>query len=357
MAQKRLFPIIDGHNDTLLNLIEPDRGEGRSFFEESEIGHIDVPRARKGGFAGGFFAMFTPNPPVKEDRAGKKKDQVSAFLDSAMTQVSHGYALSKTLAMTRLMYDLETQGNGAVRVVNDVETFRWCLQNNVMVMIPHIEGAEAIDENLDALYVLYQAGLRSLGIVWSRPNIFGYGVPFDFPGSPDSGPGLTPAGLELIRACNELGIMIDVSHLNEKGFWDVVKHSKHPVVATHSGVHAICASPRNLTGKQMDAVKDSGGLMGINFHVGFLRADGERNDDTPLSQLVRHIDYAVQRLGVEHVALGSDFDGATMPRELGDVAGLPRLINLLLASGYSESDIHKIGFENWERILKATWKK
>lgn len=356
MTHQKLFPIIDGHNDTLLNLLEPERGQGRSFFEESETGHIDLPRARKGGFAGGFFAMFTPNPPVKEGHSGKQKDKVASFLDSAMSQVTHEYALSKTLAMTRLMYDLEMQSEGAVRVVKDLATFQWCLKNNVMVMIPHIEGAEAIDGNLDALYVLYQAGLRSLGIVWSRPNIFGYGVPFDFPGSPDAGPGLTPAGIELVRACNELGIMIDVSHLNEKGFWDVVKHSTHPVVATHSGVHAICASPRNLTDKQMDAIKDSGGIMGINFHVGFLRADGQRDENTPLSQLVRHIDYTVERIGIEHVALGSDFDGATMPRELGDVAGLPRLTDLLLDAGYVADDIQKIGTGNWERILGATWK-
>jgi membrane dipeptidase len=172
------------------------------------------------------------------------------------------------------------------------------------------------------LYVLDQAGLRSLGIVWSRPNIFGYGVPFKFPDSPDTGPGLTEAGRRLVQICNRLGILIDLSHLNEKGFWDVAGLSGAPLVATHSGVHALCASTRNLTDKQLDAIKESGGLVGVNFHVGFLRADGQSNADTPLTEIVRHLNYMVDRMGIDHVALGSDFDGALMPQELGDVAGL-----------------------------------
>lgn len=357
MGKQNLIPLLDGHNDTLLNLIEPDRGKGRSFFEESEIGHIDLPRARRGGFAGGFFAMFTPRPEEKQ-----KNDDTSdaallnQFLNAALEPVDHHYALSKTMAMTRVMYDIEAQAKGEAKVVRDVATLEACIEEGTLAMIFHIEGAEAVDANLDALYVLYEAGLRSLGIVWSRPNVFGSGVPFAFPGSPDTGPGLTKTGESLVQACNELGIMLDVSHLNEKGFWDVKRLSSHPVVATHSGVHALCQSPRNLTDRQMDAIKDSAGIMGINFHVGFLRADGEQNADTPLSDLVRHIDYAVNRMGIDHVALGSDFDGATMPDELGDVAGLPKLVDQLLALGYTEADVRKIGYENWLRVLGATWR-
>lgn len=357
MAKQNLIPLLDGHNDTLLNLIEPDRGKGRSFFEESKIGHIDLPRARRGGFAGGFFAMFTPRPePEVNDGDQSKEALLNQFLNAALEPVDHDYALSKTIAMTRLMYEIEAQAEGEVKVVTDVAALKMCIEEGVLAMIFHIEGAEAIDANLDALYVLYEAGLRSLGIVWSRPNVFGHGVPFTFPGSPDTGPGLTEAGQLLVRTCNELGIMLDISHLNEKGFWDVNRLSIHPVVATHCGVHALCESPRNLTDRQMDAIKDSDGIMGINFHVGFLRADGEQNADTPLSDLVRHIDYAVNRMGIDHVALGSDFDGATMPNELGDVAGLPKLVDQLYALGYTEADVRKIGYENWLRVLDATWR-
>jgi membrane dipeptidase len=153
-----------------------------------------------------------------------------------------------------------------------------CLADGTFAMIFHIEGAEAIDPDLNALETLYQAGLRSIGIVWSRRNLFASGVPFVFPSSPDTGPGLTDAGKRLVKACNELGILIDLSHLNEKGFWDVAKLSDAPLVATHSGAHALSAASRNLTDKQLDAIRASGGMVGVNFHVGFLRADGGRND-------------------------------------------------------------------------------
>lgn len=367
MPENKLIPILDGHNDTLLNLIEPSRGKGRSFFEESDIGHIDLPRARRGGLAGGFFAMFTPTPDAPkmpepaedetEDQRKRREEAIQvAFEEMALKRVDLPHAMGKTMAMARQMYEIEKQSDGAAVVVKDVESLRACLKNDVLVMIFHIEGAEAIDENLDALHVLYAAGLRSVGIVWSRPNVFGYGVPFKFPGSPDQGPGLTDAGKRLVETCNDLGIMIDVSHLNEQGFWDVVKLSKHPVVATHSCIHAICPSPRNLKDEQLDAIKDSGGIMGLNYHVGFLRPDGKRNPVTSLEVMADHLDYAVERMGIDHVALGSDFDGATMPEPLKDAAGLPKLINVLRARGYNDAGLQKIGTENWIRVLDKTWK-
>ena len=269
--------------------------------------------------------------------------------------LSSPYALEKTLGMARLMYDLEKAAPDELKVVRKIDELEQCLAEQTLAMIFHIEGAEAIDPDLDALHVLHAAGLRSIGIVWSRPNAFGHGVPFAFPSSPDTGPGLTDAGHNLVKTCNELGILVDLSHLNEKGFWDVADLSNCPLVATHSGVHALCASSRNLTDEQMRAILDTNGVMGINFHVGFLRADGARDANTPIKEIVRHIDYAVNLMGVDHVALGSDFDGATMPDQLGDVTGLPKLIDALRANGYEEGDIRKIAGENWVRVLRETW--
>ncbi len=134
---------------------------------------------------------------------------------------------------------------------------------------------EAIDTRLEALDVFHAAGLRSLGPVWSRPNAFAHGVPFDFPRGPDTGPGLTAAGKRLVQACNRLGVLVDLSHLNEAGFWDVARISDAPLVATHSCAWALASSPRNLTDAQLDAIRASGGIVGINFHKGFLRADGD----------------------------------------------------------------------------------
>src|SRR5207248_7858657 len=141
------------------------------------------------------------------------------------------------------------------------------MEGGTFAAILHFEGAEAIDADLNALEVFYQAGLRSIGIVWSRPNDFAQGVPFREGTSPDTGPGLTDAGRELVRACNRLGIMLDLSHLNEQGFWDVARLSEAPLVATHSNVHAITPSTRNLTDDQLKAIKDSEGIVGLNFGV------------------------------------------------------------------------------------------
>ena len=181
-------------------------------------------------------------------------------------------------------------------------------------------------------------------------------MPFRFPHSPDTGPGLSEAGRELVKTCNRLGILVDLAHINAKGFWDTAGITAAPLVVTHAGVHALCPSTRNLTDKQLDAVGDSGGVLGINFHVGFLREDGLLKADTPVSQIVRHIDYVAQRIGIEHVALGSDFDGAIMPLELGDAAGMPKLIKCLRDKGYDNEALRKVTHENWVRVLGETWK-
>src|SRR5258707_13468607 len=130
--------------------------------------------------------------------------------------------------------------------------------------------------------------------------------------------------------------MIDVSHLNEKGFWDVARLSAAPLVATHACAHAICASTRNLTDKQLDAIRESDGVVGVNFSVNDVRPDAQDNAATPLHMLTRHFHYLADRLGIDRVAIGSDFDGATIPASIKDAGGLPDLIAALRASGCAE---------------------
>ena len=137
---------------------------------------------------------------------------------------------------------------------------------------------------------------------------------------------------------------------------DVADITDVPLVATHSAAHKICPSTRNLTDEQIDAIGETDGIIGINFHVGFIRPDGKRDPDTPLSDLVDHVVYIADRIGVDNVALGSDFDGATMPDELGDVSGLPKLVTALRSSGFNEEELRKIAHENWLRVLRMTWK-
>ena len=166
-----------------------------------------------------------------------------------------------------------------------------------MTAIVHMEGAEPIATDLSNLERWHERGLRSFGLVWSRPNEFAEGVPFRFPSSPDIGGGLTAAGSDLVRACNRLGILVDLSHLNEAGFWDVAALSDAPLVATHSNAHALCAASRNLLDAQLDAIRESNGIVGVNFAVTFLREDGLLVPETPITEIVRHIDYLVRADG------------------------------------------------------------
>jgi membrane dipeptidase len=225
----------------------------------------------------------------------------------------------------------------------------------VLAAVLHIEGAEAIDEKFETLDVLYEAGLRSLGPVWSRPNIFAHGVPFRCPSSPDTGPGLTDLGKELVRACNARKILIDLSHLNEKGFWDVVGLSNAPLVATHSNAHALSPHSRNLTDPQLQAIGKSGGMVGVNYAVSFLRQDGSHNTDTPLELIVDHAEHMMKHAGEDNVGLGSDFDGARIPKKLGTAAGLPALVEVMRERQYGNALIEKLCYRNWLRVLEKTW--
>jgi membrane dipeptidase len=349
------IPIFDGHNDVLLELYQRARGEGVTFFDRSDKGHLDLPRAREGGFGGGFFAVYVPPDPSLPQQPFDLPT-TDAYEFPLPPPLDIGYAQRAAIAMAAGLFRIEAESRGQVKVVRAADELSACLRGGVLAAILHMEGAEAIDPELNALEVFYQAGLRSLGPVWSRANVFGHGVPFAYPRSPDTGPGLTAPGKELVRACNRLGILVDLSHMNERGFWDVAKLSEAPLVATHSNAHALCASTRNLTDRQLDAIRESDGMVGLNFAVCFLREDGWNEPDTPLDVMADHVDYLVERIGIDRVGFGSDFDGAKVSRDLGDVAGMPKLIAALRARGYDEPALRKLAHENWLRVLRKTWR-
>ncbi|WP_312527182.1 dipeptidase [Paracoccus sp. (in: a-proteobacteria)] len=335
--------VFDGHNDALLRIWRAGGPEAiRAFIEGDSIGHIDLPRARKGGLAGGLCAVYVPSERV---------------LDSNGNWPTPGRAeaLEVTTAMAAVLARIEREAKGGLKICCSAADIRAAMAQGSFASVLHIEGVEAIGADLDLLYLMHNAGLRSLGPVWSRPNIFAFGVPFRFPSTPDIGPGLSAHGKALIRACNELKIMVDLSHMNDAGFWDIAKISDAPLVASHSNAHGVCPHSRNVTDRQLDAIKDTGGLVGINFGVSFLNPTGERDTSLPLSALVRHIDYIVDRIGIDHIALGSDFDGTTIPDALRDAADLPKLIDALKLGGYEGEDLAKITHQNWINVLERTW--
>ena len=343
------YSFIDGHNDTILRV-----ENSKELLRGTEKTHIDLPRAQKSMMKAGFFAMFSPSP-----------EGMPPF-DECRTENGYEFPLPDPLPMEdsqqtthRLfsrLFKAEHDSGGAVKLIRSVEDLEGCLHTDQFGAIAHIEGAESIDSELNTLDLYYEAGLRSLGIVWSRQNIFGTGVPYHFPSSPDIGEGLTDSGKDLVKKCNELGILIDLSHLNEKGFWDVAKYSNAPLVATHSNVHALCPISRNLMDRQIDAIGDSNGVVGITYVVNMLREDGGIESDIPLSVITKHIHYVIDRIGVDHVVLGSDFDGATIPDVMKDVTGVPLLLDQLRQEGLSDEDLKKITQRNWIRVLKSTWK-
>ncbi len=342
--------VFDGHNDVLSQLRDAGGVAAAERFLSVSDFHIDTIKAAKGNFGGGFFALWVASPGDGDYQALMVQESYDVPLPEP---VDYQDALKVVLEQTAILIRL--QQLGAVDICTGIEQLERCLTTDTLAAILHLEGCEAIDPDFHTLDVLYAAGLRSLGPVWSRSTVFGEGVPFRYPSSSDTGGGLTDLGIELVKRCNAMGIMIDLSHINAAGFYDVAKHSHYPLVATHSNVHALCPHARNLTDEQLQMIKASGGMVGLNFASAFLRADGRMLPDVPIDQMLRHLDYLLKALGENGVGLGSDFDGAVVPDALGDVSGLPVLISAMQAHGYGQALIEKLCHGNWIDVLKRTW--
>jgi membrane dipeptidase len=326
------IPVFDGHNDVLT------RDDYAGVVTGRPDGHIDLQKMAAGGMRGGIFAVYVPSDGGRGEPVSRD-DGVLEF--SLPSEVPHEHAAAFALAAAGRLFAMERAGHFTVaRTIADIDAAQ---HGGVAdrggaavppVAVLHFEGAEAIDDDLEALETWYAAGLRSLGLVWSRPNRFAHGVPFIYPSSPDTGPGLT-----------------------EAGFWDVANTQLGPLVVSHAGAHTISQASRNLTDRQLDAVKDSDGLVGVVFASQFLRPDFANTPDTKLLDLLRHIEYIGLRIGIEHVALGSDFDGAVIPNQVKDASGLPNVLNALRAGGFfSDRELELVAWGNWRRVLAAWWK-
>lgn len=311
--------IIDTHCDTLLSLMR-----GRSLAERSTEGHIDLPRLREGGVSVQFFACYI-EPQFKPDRGLKRVlQQIDAFY--------------RAVEANRELIEVAL-------TVSDIERIRAA---GKIAAVLSIEGGEAIDGDLAALRMLHRLGVRAFGLVWNQRNLLADGI-----GERRTRSGLTTLGVEALREMNRLGIVVDVSHLNDEGFWDVIETSTSPIMASHSNSRAICDHPRNLTDDQIRALAKNGGVMGINFCPAFVRSEGPVTVD----DLIDHIDHIVDLVGYDHVGLGSDFDGISdVPQGLEDVSRLPNLTRRLSERGYSEENIRKILGGNHLRVLKSVWR-
>ena len=351
MNQWQSPPIFDGHNDALLRLWRGGAAGGApglaERFAASASGHIDAARAAKGGFAGGLFALFAP-----PEGAFKMPGFQPPYDEPLPDMLPQNLALQAVAGQAGILIALDQAGGLCLcRNVAEIEA---AMASGKIAAVMHLEGAEAIDPDLTTLDVLYAAGLRSLGPVWSRPTVFGHGVPFRYPSDGDIGPGLTEAGKRLVARCRDLRIVVDTSHLNMAGFWDVAEAGL-PLVATHSNAHAVTPGARNLTDAQLAAIGETGGMAGLNFGTMFANEDGRAAADRGLAPFLKHLDHMIAHAGEDHVGLGSDFDGAPMPRALKDVAGLPALRRAMADHGYTPALIEKLCYRNWLAFLRRYW--
>ena len=387
-------PVFDGHNDALTADDHALLASGRPG------GHLDLPRMREGGVRGAIFAVFVDGPngglpshdlpsddlpsddlpsddlpsgglpsggvpsggvpshdlPRDEAHEDEPPERRALWGRPLPEPLEYGWAAGVATRAAGRLAALELAGSVTIaRSASDLDAVHDDPDLPPAAVL-HLEGAEAIDPELESLAFWYGAGLRSLGPVWSRPNWFAEGVPFRAPSSPDTGGGLTEAGGRLVTRCGELGIIVDLSHLNEQGFWDVARIGAGPLVASHAGAHALSGSSRNLTDRQLDAIASTHGLIGIVYAPAFLREDFAPNTNTPIELIARHAAYVAERIGVDHVGLGSDFDGAEIPDELGDVVGVPRLLDALADVGFSDAEIDAIAWDNWRRVIGACWR-
>ncbi len=349
MTQTRLAPVIDGHVDFL----EACEVEQRDFLERSEHGHVDLPRALEGGL-GALFA--------------------SVYLRPSQVEINPlGYAMKYLDDLLRMI----DRSHGDLELIRDADQLAANLASDALGLILHLEGAEPISPSLKELRVLYEVGVRSIGLVHARRNIFGAGVPIPWattgnihgiPRSmhdyglrnnrqlPVAVQGLTDLGRELVWECQRLGIVVDVSHLTGQGFDDVLEAAVLPVIASHSCAHALSPHPRNLTDEQLKRLAANGGVVGMNFMVVFLRPDMQRDADVPIDLILEHIDHVVQTVGDEHVGFGTDFDGAVMPKSVSDATKMPEVVQAMHTQlGYSDERVARVCHGNFERVLRAAW--
>ena len=336
--------IFDGHNDALSRLWCGSSDPVRDFSDGR--GHVTVEKAKAGGFGGGFFALYAPQRRAPFDfshfGSGMNEMPLPPMLDQ-------GAALSSIIAQVGLARQLEA--SGLLTFCTSGSDLRAGLERGELVALLHLEGADAIDEDLFVLEALYHLGLRSIGPVWSRQTIFGAGVPFAFGRDADTGPGLTDAGHRLIKRCAELGLIVDTSHITMKGFWDIAEAGL-PLVATHSNAYEVCPVTRNLTDRQLRAIAETDGMVGLNFGTIFLSDVGWKTGHAGIPDMIRQLDHMIEVAGEDHVGLGSDFDGAPLPQGITSTADLPRLVQAMERHGYDAGLIQKLLHDNWLRFLK-----
>jgi len=321
--------VVDTHCDTLKCMLPVFTRPRDSMWGDrskvgmgvrSSLGHIDVPRLLEGGVTCQVFAV-----------SGERSRTPSHSLRTALEMIDRFYE------------ECEANRETMVPVTTHDEIVQAKRAGKVAAMLS-IEGADVLEGSVDVLRVFHRLGVRMVGLVHSIRNELADGV-----ADRRTRGGLSELGALAVGELNRLGMIVDVSHLNDEGFWDVLELSRDPVIASHSNTRVVCDHPRNMTDDMIRALAEKGGVMGMNFAPGFVHLSR-----ATLARVVDHIDYIVGLVGPGHVGLGSDFDGIpSTPVGLEDVTRMPGLTEELVRRGYSEDDVRKILGGNHLRLIKA----
>lgn len=308
---------VDCHCDTI---VEVAKGE-RSLGEKSPLGHIDIPRLLEAGIAVQFFALY-----------------IEAEYKPLL-------ALERTLELMDVFYRELAQNPAQVELIEKFSDIEDILNRGKVAALLTIEGGEAVQESLFLLRTLYRLGVRGITLTWNQRNAIADGA--------GEGPlgGLSSFGREVVKEMNSLGMVIDVSHINRAGFFDVVNSSSKPVLASHSNARALCDHPRNLDDQQLKLLADKGGVVGVTFVPDFLVPKGKKAD---IEAVADHMDYIKNLIGVDYIGMGSDFDGVDfLPEGLEDVTKVPNLVPVLAHRGYTDTELEKVFGGNVFRLLKT----
>ena len=310
---------IDFHCDTASAMLEQNQPLRKNSLK------VDIEKLQKGKALAQFFAMY---------------------IDKEKQKSSYGYCV-KMLQNFKQELALNSKNIRLCRTYNDLVEAK---KEDKIGAFLTIEEGEAIEGNLDNLKYFKQEGVSAITLTWNYENSLGY-PNFEWK---YQNRGLKPKGFKVVEAMNELGMLIDVSHLSDRGFEDVITHSTKPIIATHSNARAITNHTRNLTDKQLKKLADNGGVAGVAFSVNFL-VEKELIDSSHLAKvedMIRHIKHIRNIAGVEVLALGSDYDGIMNPVEMEDISQISKLSNGLLKNGFSYDEVEKIFFRNGLRIIE-----
>jgi len=306
--------IVDAHCDTITTIMET-----KEQLRENK-GHIDLERLKQYDSFVQFFA---------------------AFISPAHAKMG---ALCRAIDIIDRLYEEIKINKNDIMLCSNYNDIMTAIQTNKIAAVLTIEGGDALEESISALRMLYKLGVRAITLTWNHRNQIADGV-----SDAITGGGLTPFGKDVIGEMNSLGMLVDVSHLSEAGFWDVLSTTSSPIIASHSNAKKICNHRRNLTDSQLLALKKNGGVTGINLCPDFISSEGSAT----MKHVLDHIEHIVALTGEDTLGMGADYDGIDeTPQGLEGVQCLKDLFNELLKLNYSETLVNKIAGENFLRVIK-----